>query len=389
MIFVARQLQEKAKEQHRELHMVFIDLTKAFDSVNREALWLVLSRLGCPRKFVNIIRQLHEGMEGRILHEGSSSDIFPIRTGVKQGCILAPTLFSSFLSAFLSNAIKDLDGGVALEYRIGGLLNIRRFEAKTKVSLCVVTELQYADDLTLVAHSIGALQCLVNAFVRAYRAFGLQINVGKTEVLSQYTGKTPGPVYVGDEVIQQVDSFKYLGSLLTKSANIDFEVDNRISCAAKAFSRLRSRVFDSHELSLSTKCAVYRAVVIPTLLYACETWVPYKRHVQKLETFHLRQLRTILNIKWQDKVTNDEVLTRAKCSSITSLLPAHHLRWVGHLNRMGDERLPKKILYGQIKDAPRRPGGQKKRFKDVTREHLKKFGISLKEWEATSHNRTI
>ena len=276
-----------------------------------------------------------------------------------------------------------------LEYRIGGLLNIRRFEAKTKVSLCVVTELQSADDLTLVAHSIGALQCLVNTFVRAYRAFGLQINVGKTEVLSQYTDKTPGPVYVGDEVIQQVDSFKYLGSLLTKSANIDFEVDNRISCAAKAFSRLRSRVFDSHELSLGTKCAVYRAVVIPTLLYACETWVPYRRHVQKLETFHLRQLRTILKIKWQDKVTNDEVLTRAKCSSITSLLPAHHLRWVGHLNRMGDERLPKKILYGQIKDAPRRPGGQKKRFKDVTREHLKKFCISLKDWESTSRDRTI
>ena len=93
MIFAARQLQEKAREHNQEIHMVFIDLTKAFDSVNRDALWLVMEKAGCPPKFLEVVRQLHTGMQGRVSNEGSASDAFPIRTGVKQGCLLAPILF--------------------------------------------------------------------------------------------------------------------------------------------------------------------------------------------------------------------------------------------------------------------------------------------------------
>ena len=59
-IFVARQLQEKCKEQNCHLYTVFFDLTKAFDTVNREALWAPLEKLGCPAKCVNISRAFHE-----------------------------------------------------------------------------------------------------------------------------------------------------------------------------------------------------------------------------------------------------------------------------------------------------------------------------------------
>ena len=76
---MARQLQEKAREQQRDLHMVFIDLTAAFDSVNREALWFVLGRSGCPPKFITAVRQLHEGTEGKVMHDGLMSAAFPSR----------------------------------------------------------------------------------------------------------------------------------------------------------------------------------------------------------------------------------------------------------------------------------------------------------------------
>ena len=64
MIFSARQVQEKCREQGRDLCLAFIDLTKAFETENREALWACLTRLRCPPKFVSITRQLHEGMKG-------------------------------------------------------------------------------------------------------------------------------------------------------------------------------------------------------------------------------------------------------------------------------------------------------------------------------------
>ena len=71
MIFVLRQIQEKCREQSMSLFVAFIDLTKAFDTVSRDGLWKILSRLGCPPKFLTIIRQLHEGQRGQVKHNGS------------------------------------------------------------------------------------------------------------------------------------------------------------------------------------------------------------------------------------------------------------------------------------------------------------------------------
>ena len=55
MVFTTRQLQEKCREQRKDLFMVFVDLSKAFDTVKRDLLWDVLMRIGCPIKFVNIL----------------------------------------------------------------------------------------------------------------------------------------------------------------------------------------------------------------------------------------------------------------------------------------------------------------------------------------------
>ena len=70
MIFTARQIQEKCKEQHKDLYAVFIDLTKAFDSVSRDGLWKILGKIGCPAKFINIIRSFHCGMMARVQEAG-------------------------------------------------------------------------------------------------------------------------------------------------------------------------------------------------------------------------------------------------------------------------------------------------------------------------------
>lgn len=102
MIFTVRQLQEKCREQNRGLYITFIDLTKAFDTVNRDGLWKIMSKFGCPQKFINMVRLFHEGMEARVKDDGEFSKPFPVTNGVKQGCVLAPTLFSMLFSAMHS-----------------------------------------------------------------------------------------------------------------------------------------------------------------------------------------------------------------------------------------------------------------------------------------------
>ena len=87
MIFVARQLQEKCCEQHQDLYLAFVDLTKAFDAVNRDLLWNILRKFGCPPTFIAILQQFHTGMCAQVVMAGSQSSSFPVEVGVKQGCV--------------------------------------------------------------------------------------------------------------------------------------------------------------------------------------------------------------------------------------------------------------------------------------------------------------
>ena len=108
MVFAARQLQEKSMEQHQDLYMTFVDLTKAFDTVSREGLWKIMSKSGGLDRFVKIVRQFHEGMMARVLDDGNTSNSFPVTNRAKQGCVLAPTLFSLMFSATLTDASERL-----------------------------------------------------------------------------------------------------------------------------------------------------------------------------------------------------------------------------------------------------------------------------------------
>ena len=90
MIFAARQLQEKCREQHRDLYTVFVDLIKAFDMVSRSGLWLLLRKFGCTEKFTKILKSLHEGKLSRVNIGGEFSELFPVTNGVRQGTSQAP-----------------------------------------------------------------------------------------------------------------------------------------------------------------------------------------------------------------------------------------------------------------------------------------------------------
>ena len=84
-----------ADEFWQGLLAAYVDLCKVFDSVNRDALWRILGLSGVPPKLIDVMSELHSGTESAVRCGGTISDIFPVVTGVRQGCGLAPTLFST------------------------------------------------------------------------------------------------------------------------------------------------------------------------------------------------------------------------------------------------------------------------------------------------------
>ena len=163
MIFMLRQIQKKCREQNMGLYAAFVDLTKAFDTVSSEGLWKILACLGWPPQFLTILRQLHDGQQGQAKHNGSLSGSFLISSGVKQECVLAPTLFSIFFSIMFREANEDLPDGIYICFRTdGSLFNRRRLLTRTKTIEKHITELPFADDWALLAHTEEALQYIVN-----------------------------------------------------------------------------------------------------------------------------------------------------------------------------------------------------------------------------------
>ena len=120
------------------------------------------------------------------------------------------------------------------------------------------------------------------------KAFGLTVRIQKTKLMvAGYNIKeeVKAPICVGDSLIECVEDFTYLGSVVTPNARMDAEVDRRITSGCKAFGALRKAVFKDRDLNITTERQVYQACVLSVLLYGSECWVPLHRHLKYLNPF--------------------------------------------------------------------------------------------------------
>ncbi|BHF73377.1 hypothetical protein SprV_0401645800 [Sparganum proliferum] len=187
--------------------------------------------------------------------------------------------------------------------------------------------------------------------------------------------------------LQVVENFTCLGSTLSRNTKIDDEVANRISKASQAFGRLQSTVWNRHGLQMSTKLKMYKAVILPTLLYGAETWTVYTKQARRLNHFHLICLRRILRLNWQDRIPDTDVLEQTGILSSYTMLRQMQLRWSGHLVPMDDQRLSKRLFYGDVATGSRRQGGQIRRYRDTLKSSLKRLQINPTNWEELALDR--
>jgi len=370
------------------LYLACIDLIKAFDLVSRPGLFRLLEKIGCPPKLRSMVVSFHEDMKGTVVFDGSSSEPFLINSGVKQGCVLAPTLFGIFFSMLLKYAFDSSTDGIYIHTRSDGkLFNLARLRARTKVTEVLVREMLFADDAALATHTEEALQRLIDLFATACSEFGLTVSLKKTNIMGQDASNVPC-IKIGDYTLEVVDDFTYLGSTISGNLSIDTELSKRIAKASATMARLTKRVWENKLLTEKTKTRVYQACVLSTLLYGSETWTTLMRHERRLNTFHMRCLKRLLEIKWQDRIPYSDILERAGIPSMYAILAQRRLRWLGHVRRMEDGRLPKDVLYGQLATGTRPVGRPALRYKDACKRDLKACCITAETWETLAEDRT-
>ena len=168
--------------------------------------------------------------------------------------------------------------------------------------------------------------------------------------------------------LENVDKFAYLGSIISHNGNLTPELDNRIGKAANAFYRLLP-VMRHKSIKMPTKIAFYQAVVLSTLLYGSESWNTTVQEEKRLAAFHSRCLRRILGLSWQDHVPNEVIFERTSQVPLISILRHKRLTWLGHVTRMHQTRLPRRLLHWEPRGR-RRPGRQRMRWKDTVSRDL-------------------
>ena len=128
-----------------------------------------------------------------------------------------------------------------------------------------------------------------------------------------------------------------------------------------SFGRLRERLWNNHNVPIRVEGKIYGAIILFTLLYGADAWTVYRRHVKKLHAIIVRHLRSIMKIRWYNKVNNK----REGLPSMEDHIIRKNLRWTGHLLRMSTDRPPRQVHYSQLPQGQRPRGRPRLRYKEL------------------------
>jgi len=182
---------EQSVEFHSPLQLVFKDFQQAFDTMVHNAIWQALKENGVPQKVVAIIQAIYDQTTCNVLHKILVSESIPLLNGVKQGCILSPLLFN-----------------VTLDYVMP---KVSKTSAGIRWGLCgKLTDLDYADDIYMLAHSIRAMQTMLGRREKEDAKIGLKINVKKFKEMCIAMNNKES-LCMHSETIERVTQFAYLG----------------------------------------------------------------------------------------------------------------------------------------------------------------------------------
>ena len=318
-IQVVDQVIEKYQEFRRPLYIAFIDYKKAFDSISHDSIWEALRSQNITEKYINILKNIYANSTSRVKLERVGNKI-NINRGVRQGDPISPKLFI----AVLQYIMKDLPWstqGIDVEGHF-------------------LSHLRFADDIILFSESSHQLNSMMNDLQQASTKVGLEMNLDKTKVMTNYR-KTP--IMVNNIPLEFIEKYIYLGKQISfsKGRNAE-EVARRVAITWKKY-WAHKNIFKS-QLPLPTKKIVMDSEILPCLTYGCQTWTFDLKTKNKIQTTQRRMERSYLGIKLKDKVRNVVIRKKTNITDALTYSLQRKWNWAGHVARYADNRWTQKII---------------------------------------------
>uniref|UniRef100_A0A3B1JXQ2 ribonuclease H n=1 Tax=Astyanax mexicanus TaxID=7994 RepID=A0A3B1JXQ2_ASTMX len=239
-VFNCRVLIEKHIAHQKELYHNFIDFKKAFDRVWHEGLWQVLRDFSIEEGVVQMIQTLYHNASSAVLLNSQVGEFFRTTVGVRQGCLLSPVLFNLYLENIMREALEGHQTSIS----IGGR---------------PVCNLHFADDIDLMGGSNQELQSLTDKLAGRAGAYGMEVSTDKSKVMvNSINNICSANITMNGQQLDEVDTFKYLGSILSQDGRCTAEIKIRITITTSAMAGLR-KTWQSKELSFNTKLKLIKS----------------------------------------------------------------------------------------------------------------------------------
>jgi len=299
--------------------MAFVDFAKAFDTVEWNAIWLALSMRGVHHTLIHLLRQLYEASQTEICVKGHSVPV-QVRRGIRQGDTLSPKLFT----ATLSMALNDIDWS----------------DMGLKMGDTILSSLEYADDVVLMASTKTQLEKMLLLLRDACVKIGLSINMKKT-VLMTSCKTTRSPINIDGESIKFAEEVTYLGSKITIPLEPGREIEARIRSAWSAFIANQD-LLCSRSVPFRLKKKVFDSCVSPALLYSAETWTLRGSDRERMAVTQRRMERKMIGITLLDKWTNERVREKTKVKDWNKMANGKKIEWakkIAHMDPMRPAKL--------------------------------------------------
>ena len=319
---------------------------------------------GIPDKYIRILKEMYNGTKCCIRLEQGITNTFEVETGVRQGCILSPFLFTLIIDYILR---KQDETGYGIE-----------------ISKSHIYDLDFADDIVLLDTSNESLQKNTNELKAIAEKIGLCFNSSKCEAMVTLDNSID--ISIDQCQVKTTTTFPYLGSRISNTGRSMDEINTRIGKAGAAFGKLQ-QTLGQKNLNLKTKLNLYNSLVLSILLYGSETWTIYATEMSRLNAFHQRCLRKIIGVTYKDRIKNVEVLHRTGQRRISDVIRERRMRWLGHVLRMKDNRVPKRVLEWTPK-GKRKRGRPNLSWGETIQRDLKVIDINISEAKDVAQNRS-
>lgn len=322
-----------------------------------------------------------QNTRNKVKIQGELSEEFRVEQGLKQGDALSTVLFNLTLEKLI-RAITITNRGTLRSFLqqgtqwTGTIYNQR------------LQYLAYADDVAILGR---AAQDIKKAFIElsdASMPAGLHVNDDKTKyMVMTRDARMLEDLDINGRVFGDTTTFKYLGALITCDNETTEEIKERI-CAGNRCYFSTLHLLKSRVLSRRCKKIIYRTIIRPVVTYGCETWVMTRRSEELLNRWERKILRKVYGPvrdqgEWRIR-TNNEIYALYQEATIVAEIKKARIRWLGHVERMPDNRAARAALY-KVPQGRRRVGRPRMRWLDDVEADLVTLGVN--DWRRRAHDR--